>query len=482
MRPEIPTLEEIRHVHLVAVAGTAMGSLACMFQELGLRVSGSDVDTYPPMSELLRDAGVPVMKGFTRAHVLSSRPDLVVIGNAVRSDNPEARAVLEAGIPYVSLPEAIAHFFLRGKHSVVVAGTHGKTTTTSLIGHLLTHAGRDPTILIGGVAENLGSSFRLGEGEHFVIEGDEYDSAFFDKTPKFRHYEPRSLLLTSCEFDHADIYASLDEIRDVFRGWVDSLSKDTRIVYFRDSQAVRDIVREARGTVEGFGCSDDSVWRATDVSFDSDGTQFNVWRGEERLGSVRAPLFGRHNVENLLSAVAIAIGLGLTMREIAAALREFKGVRRRQEIRGEEAGVCVIEDFAHHPTAVRATLSALRVRFPDRRLWAVLEPRTNTSRRRFFEEAYAGSLALADCAILAGVYRPEQIPEEERFRPEQVVAEIARQGTQALHLPGPDEIIEWVVRNRSGRDVVVIMSNGSFGGIWDRLLAELRRSVRGGEG
>lgn len=459
-----------------------MGSLACMLESLGLRVSGSDLDTYPPMSELLRDAGIPTLKGFSAEHVTAPRPDLVVIGNAVRADNPEARAVLEAGIPYLSLPEAIRQFFLPGKHSVVVSGTHGKTTSTSLIGHLLTHAGRDPTILIGGVAENLRSSFRLGMGDHFVIEGDEYDSAFFDKTPKFRHYEPRSVLLTSCEFDHADIYQSLDQIREVFRGWVESLDEETRIVCFLDSQAVREIVREARGTVEGYGCSEDAIWRATDVTIGARGTHFNVWCRSERMGAVQVPLFGRHNVENVLGAVAITIGLGLEMHEIVAALREFRGVRRRQEIRGEEDGVCVIEDFAHHPTAVRATLSALRGRFPERTLWAVLEPRTNTSRRRFFEADYAEALGFADRVIVSDVYRPDQIPDDERFRPEQVVAEIAGRGTEAVHLPGPDEIIEWVAEHRTGNDAVVIMSNGSFGGIWDRMLGELRRLARDREG
>ena len=481
MRPEIPALDDIAHVHLIAVAGTAMGSLACMLNSQGIRVTGSDSDTYPPMSELLRDSGISVMKGFVAEHVLTPSPDLVIIGNAVRADNPEARAVLERGIPYLSFPEAIRHFFLGGRHSVVVAGTHGKTTTTSLIGHLLSHAGRDPTILVGGLAENLGSSFRLGEGDHFVIEGDEYDSAFFDKQPKFVHYEARSLLLTSCEFDHADIYESLEQIEEVFRGLVLSLPRDARIVCMSDSPTIRSIVQDCSAEVEGFGFGEEAIWRATDVAFDTSGTQFNVWYRDKRLGMVRVPLFGRHNVENVLGAVALVSGLGLEIYEIAEALEAFQGVRRRQEVRGEEAGVCVIEDFAHHPSAVRATLSALRSRFPDRRLWAVLEPRTNTSRRRFFEQNYAEALAIADRAVIANVYRPEQIPESERFRPERVVAEIARDGTEAVHLPGPDEIIDWVVQNRSGNDAVVIMSNGSFGGIWDRLLAELRRSTRSEE-
>jgi UDP-N-acetylmuramate: L-alanyl-gamma-D-glutamyl-meso-diaminopimelate ligase len=474
MRPEVPAIEHIRHVHFVAVAGTGMGSLACMLVDRGFRVTGSDVDAYPPMSDQLRAAGIAVQKGFTPEHVLRERPDLVVIGNAVRRENPEAQAAIEAGLPYLSMPDAVHHFFLRGKHSVVIAGTHGKTTTTSLVGWILAHAGRDPSVLVGGVADNLGGSFRLGCGEHFVIEGDEYDTAFFDKTPKFLHYDARSVLFTSCEFDHADIYASLEQIQAAFRALVSGVPAEGRVVAAADDPRVAEVVRDLRAPVETYGFRPEALWRASDVAFDASATQLTVWRGEERMGRLRVPLFGRHNVENVLGAAALAHGLGVRLDETAAALAGFRGVRRRQELRGEAAGMKVFDDFAHHPTAVRETLASFRARFPDHVLWAVFEPRTNTSRRRFFERELAEALAGADRAIVAGVYRAEQLPEADRLRPEAVVDAIRARGVEAEYKAEVDDIIEHLVRHRTGKDVAVVMSNGAFGGIWERLLARLR--------
>ena len=475
MPPSVPPLEAIRHVHLVAVAGTGMGTLACMLVDRGFRVTGSDVAAYPPMGDQLRAAGIEVMKGFAPDHVTRERPDLVVIGNAVRADNPEARAVLEGGLAYLSFPDAVHHFFIRGKHSVVVAGTHGKTTTTSLIGWILTHAGRDPSVLVGGVAENLGGGFRLGTGEHFVIEGDEYDTAFFDKTPKFLHYAARTLLFTSCEFDHADIYGSLAEIQDAFRQLVAGVPAEGRIVAATDAAALQSVLCHASAPVEGYGFQDEALWKVSDVTFDAEGTQLNVWRGSKRLGPVRAPLHGRHNVENVLGAVAVCHGLGVSVEEAAAALAEFRGVRRRQELRGEAAGMVVMEDFAHHPTAVRETLGGVRSRYPEHRLWAVFEPRTNTSRRRFFEDAYVDAFASADAVVIAGVYRAEDVPEDERFRPDRVVEALTARGVTAFYEPDVDGIIDLLCRERSGRDVALVMSNGEFGGIWDRLLARLEK-------
>jgi UDP-N-acetylmuramate: L-alanyl-gamma-D-glutamyl-meso-diaminopimelate ligase len=445
--PEIPSLEQVRHVHLIAVAGTGMGTLACMLADRGFRVTGSDLDTYPPMSDQLNAAGISVRKGFAAEHVVSERPDLVVIGNAVSKDNPEVRATVDAALPYLSFPDAVHHFFLRGKHAVVVAGTHGKTTCTSILGWILTSTGGDPSILIGGVAQNFDSSFRLGEGEHFVVEGDEYDTAYFDKSPKFLHYGAQSLLVTSCEYDHADIYGSVEEIQDAFRSLVVSVPPDGRIIAATDAESVRSVVKEARAPVEGYGFREGALWRVSDVAFDEGGTGFTIWRGDERVARVKMPLYGRHNVENVLGSVALASHLGTEPGEAAAAaLGEFRGVRRRQEVRGEAGGVVVIDDFAHHPTAFRETIAAMRARFPGRTLWAIFEPRTQKSRRRVFEEAFGEVLAGADHVVIAPVYRPEQIPEEERLRPELVVEALGTRGVDAVH------------------------------GIWERLLARLRQA------
>jgi len=478
--PDIPTVEDIRHVHLVAVCGTAMGTLACMLVEAGFRVTGSDVAAYPPMSDQLQRFGISVQKGFAEEHVRSEAPDLVVIGNAVRSDNPEARATIDDGLPYLSLPDAVDHFFLRGRHSVMVVGTHGKTTSTSLIAWILTATGRDPSALIGGVAGNFGASFRIGAGEHFVVEGDEYDTAFFDKTPKFLHYSPRTVLFTSCEFDHADIYASLDDVERAFRELVRAVPPDGHIVAATDVTAVQQIVsEEASAAVEGYGFQEEASWKMSDVVVDEEGTTLNVWQGGVRLGRGRIPLHGRHNLENALGALAICRHLGVGVEEALEALSGFEGVKRRQEIRGEAAGMIVVEDFAHHPTAVFETIAALRTRYPKRTLWAIFEPRTNTSRRRFFEDAYVEALSGADRVVVAGVYRAEQIPHAERMRPDRVVRELRKDGVEALHLPSVDEIIEEVVKQNRGKGVALIMSNGDFGGIYEHLLARLRKT--GGE-
>jgi UDP-N-acetylmuramate: L-alanyl-gamma-D-glutamyl-meso-diaminopimelate ligase len=472
----IPPIESIHHVHFVAVCGTAMGSLACMLAERGFRVTGSDTDAYPPMSDQLRAAGIEVQKGWNPDRLKGDEPDLVVvIGNAARPDNPEARAAIDGGLSYVSFCDAVQHFFLRGKHSVVVTGTHGKTTTTSIVAWMLTHAGRDPSALIGGVFENFGGSFRLGAGPEFVIEGDEYDSAFFDKTPKFLHYLARTALITSVEFDHADIYQSLGQIQDAFRELVAQIPPDGKIIAATDQESVRAVLGGAKAPVEGYGFRDPAIWRVTDVAFDGEGTQFTVWKRDERAARVRMPLFGRHNVENVLGAIAVCASLGLQPADAARAMTEFRGVKRRQELRGEAAGMAVIDDFAHHPTAVRETIASIRSRYPERRLFAIFEPRTNTSRRRFFESDFADALAAADDVLLAGVFKAEALKDDERMRPEFVVDRVRAAGKSAHYLPEVDAIIEYLVRNRTGKDVALVMSNGGFGNIWERLLARLRQ-------
>jgi UDP-N-acetylmuramate: L-alanyl-gamma-D-glutamyl-meso-diaminopimelate ligase len=324
------------------------------------------------------------------------------------------------------------------------------------------------------VFENFGGSYRLGTGPEFVIEGDEYDSAFFDKTPKFLHYDARTALITSIEFDHADIYQNLGQIQDAFRQLVNEIPADGRIVAATDAETVRAVLSGAKAPVEGYGFREGAIWRVSDIAFDAEGTQFTVWKRDERAARVRMPLFGRHNVENVLGAIAVCAGLGVTPDKAAAAMASFKGVKRRQELRGEAAGMAVIDDFAHHPTAVRETIAAIRARYPERRLFAIFEPRTNTSRRRFFESDFADALAAADEVILAGVFKAEALKEEERMRPEWVVERVRRAGKEAHYLAEVDEIIEYLARHRTGKDVALVMSNGGFGNIWERLLARLR--------
>ncbi|MCE2391990.1 MAG: hypothetical protein J4G09_10975 [Proteobacteria bacterium] len=450
-----------------------MGSLACMLAGRGLRVTGSDTGAYPPMSEQLAAAGIEIRLGHSPENLLDPRPDLVVVGNAVRRDNPEARAAIDGGLPYVSFPDAVRQFFLSDRHPVVVTGTHGKTTTTSLIAWILTRAGRDPGALIGGVARNFGGSFRLGGGDCFVIEGDEYDTAFFDKTPKFWHYAAESVVLTSCEFDHADIYSSLEQIQAAFRKLLAGVPPGGRIVAATDAASVRAVLDSAAAPVEGYGFDPAALWRATELEFGPGGARFRVLRDGVGAARVDLPLHGRHNVSNALAAVAVCAGLGVEPETSAAALAEFAGVKRRQEVRGEAAGVVVIDDFAHHPTAVRETIAALRCAYPEHRLWAIFEPRTNTSRRRYFEAEFAEALAGADEVLLADVYRGEDLPAGERLRPERVAQGVRAAGGEASHLGTVEAIVERLVRGHRGRDVALIMSNGAFGGIWQKLLAEL---------
>src|SRR5262245_24616630 len=382
-----------------------MGSLAGLLKARGLEVSGSDSRLYPPMSTALETWGIPVHEGFRAEQLIAARPDLVVIGNAVRAQNPEALAAIEEGIPYLSFPDALYRLAIEGKHSVVVAGTHGKTTTTSLVAKLLEAAGRDPSLLVGGFALDFDGSFRDGRGSHFVVEGDEYDTAFFDKTPKFLHYGARTCVLTSVEFDHADIYRDLDHVKQSFGTLVARLPADGLLVAAANHAGVRDVVGGARCRVVGYGLGTegDPEWRAGGLRAEAGGTRFEILRGGERVAEASLPLFGRFNVENALGALAAAAELGVPVERAAAALAGFRGVKRRQEVRGEARGITVVDDFAHHPTAVAASISSLRARFPGRRLVAVFEPRTNTSRRAVFQRDYARAFDGADRGVGAAV-------------------------------------------------------------------------------
>jgi UDP-N-acetylmuramate: L-alanyl-gamma-D-glutamyl-meso-diaminopimelate ligase len=472
----------LRHVHLIAICGTGMASLAGLFKTRGVRVTGSDRELYPPMSTTLEQLAIPVHAGFDPAHVLEARPDLVVIGNAVHPDNIEARAAIDAGLSYLSFPDALYRHAIEGKHSVVVSGTHGKTTVTSLLATLLVETGRDPSFLIGGIAENFGTSFREGAGTHFVVEGDEYDTAFFDKTPKFLHYGARTLLLTSVEFDHADIYRDLDHVKDAFRELVADLPTDGVIIAALDHENVRDVVKDAPCRVVGYGteASGPAKWAVCDVESSADGTQMVVTLEGREVAEAQLPLHGHFNVENALAALATASELGVPIAEAAAALSRFRGVKRRQEVRGEAAGVTVVDDFAHHPTAVRATLTAMLERFPGRRVVAVFEPRSNTSRRKVFQHDYAGAFDGADRVVIAepaaGPIYSATGEVAERVSAAELAGDLRARGVEAAAIEGVDAIVEKLVREREPGDVALIMSNGAFGDIWEKLLTRLREA------
>jgi len=465
------------HVHFVAIAGTGMGSLAGLLKERGHRVTGSDENVYPPMSTALAAWGIPVAIGFRPENVLDERPDLVVIGNAVRAENPEARAVLAHEIPYRSFPDALYEHAIEGKHSVVVSGTHGKTTTTSLVGTLLLEAGRDPSLLVGGIAENLGGSFRNGTGPEFVVEGDEYDTAFFDKTPKFLHYHAETLVLTSVEFDHADIYRDLDHVVSEFTKLVTGLPETGTLIAAVGGEALERVVGAARCRLLRYAVEGPGDLRATDLVPGPEGTRFVLHAPGASPTPTLLPAWGEYNVANALAALGVAMARGVDVADAVAGLARYRGVKRRQEVRGSVAGVTVIDDFGHHPTAVRETLAALRGRFPGRRLIAVFEPRSNTSRRAVFQREYAEAFDGAARVVVqivpdAPIYSAFG-DEPERLSADQLARDVSARGVPAVALPNVDAIVDELASATAPGDVVVTLSNGGFGGIWDKLLERL---------
>jgi len=462
----------LRSVHLIAVAGTGMGSLAGMFAAAGFEVTGSDQAVYPPMSVQLERWGIRVMQGY-RAENLAHRPDLVVVGNAMSRGNAEIEALLASGLAYVSMPEALRLFFLRDKHSVVVAGTHGKTTTTAIAASVLLSAGRDPSLLVGGVAKDFEGGFRLGKGIHFVVEGDEYDTAFFDKGPKFLHYEPKSAILTSVEFDHADIYRDLEHVRGAFRRFVALIPAMGLLAVCGDDPEALAVALTGRCRVLRYGLGDNADLRGKLLGVDRAGSRFEAALRREPLGTFTIPLPGAHNVRNALGVIGVCLDLGLSPDAVRDGLARFGGVARRQEERGEAAGVLVIDDFAHHPTAVRETIDAVRARYGGRRVWAIFEPRSNTSRRKVHQEAFVDALARADRTVIAGVDNPGKVPEAERLSPERVAEDLRARGCDAEFIEKVDGIVARVVSRAEPGDVLLVMSNGAFGGIHEKLLAAL---------
>jgi len=455
-----------------------MASLAGLLKQRGFKITGSDAAAYPPMSDFLSSISIPVAQPYAEAN-LKPRPDLVVVGNAISRGNPELEYVLDERIPFRSLPDVLHEYFLRTREPVVVAGTHGKTTTTSMLAWIFQSAEKDPSFLIGGIAENFGSSFALKQGKHFILEGDEYDTAFFDKGPKFLHYLPQAIILTSVEFDHADIYKDLDDVKTAFKRLVNLVPRKGKIIAWDGHPNVDDCLARAFSPVERYGMKESSHWRICDVNFAPDTTSWTVLREGKPWGDFSFSLAGEYNVVNATAAAAMASHYGIEPEAIANALKNFKSVKRRLEVKAEIDGITIIDDFAHHPTAISETLRALRTRYPEARLWAIFEPRSNTVRRKVLQKELVASLSLADEVIVAGIFKAEAIPEDERLTVSSVVSGIKRQGKGARELADAEAIVNEVAPELRPGDVVAILSNGGFGGIYEKLprkLEELRNA------
>ena len=466
-----------KHIHLIGICGTAMASLAAMLQQRGFRVTGSDAAAYPPMSDFLVAQGIPISQPFAASN-LDPRPDLVVIGNAISRGNAELEHVLDKRIPFCSLPQLLHDEFLRGKEVIVVAGTHGKTTTTSMLSWIFHSAGLQPSFLIGGIAENFGSSFQLGEGKHFILEGDEYDTAFFDKGPKFLHYFPDTVILTSVEFDHADIYKDLEAVEISFKRLVNLVPQRGRIVAFDTSDSVQCCISRAFCAVERYGSTANATWRIVNLRLDPTLTAWSVLYNGISWADLEFGLAGEYNVWNATAAAAIASAYGISKEVIAEALKTFKSVKRRLEVRAQVNGITIVEDFAHHPTAIAVTLTALRSRYPGTRLWAVLEPRSNTLRRNVLQNDLAKSLALADEVVITNIFNSEAIPEAERLNVADLAAQVQKYGRRVRIVPDADTIVQTIAPEMRSGDVIAILSNGGFGGIYEKLPMRLQELSR----
>lgn len=468
---QIPTFpmrqHEIRHLHFLGICGTAMGAVAAAMREQGYTITGSDNDVYPPMSTFLESRGVALMKGY-REENLPESADLIVVGNALSRGNPELEAVLNRKLPYLALPEVLKQFFLRGKHNLVVTGTHGKTTTTSLLTWVLKHAGLDPAFMIGGIARNLGQGSSLHDSKYVVLEGDEYDTAFFDKRSKFLHYLPELVVVNNIEFDHADIFANLEEIKTSFRRLLNIVPENGMVLINADDENCVDVARNCRAELVEVGFSLNAARQIRDVVYSPDGAEFTLL--DKRF---RSQLHGEFNVRNAAMAISAAHFYGVPLDVLQEAIALFEGVARRQEVRGVVRGITIMDDFGHHPTAISQTLRAVRHTYPGRRIWTIFEPRSNTTRRAVFQDELASALGEADGVMLAQVARLDQLPEHDRLDPERVVEEIAQTGKPAFYEPGVSEIIARLRPLAAEPDVVVVFSNGGFGGIHQRLLSEL---------
>lgn len=464
--------ETIQTIHLTAICGTGMGALACMLKELGYKITGSDQHVYPPMSDFLQQKGITLFKGYHKRH-LKHRPDLVVVGNAVSKDNPEVQAIEQMGLAYCSMPQAINQFAAAGKQQVVVTGTHGKTTTSAFIAWMLHSAGMDPSFLIGGIVSNFKSNYQVGQGDLIVLEGDEYDTAFFDKGPKFLHYTPAVTVLTSVEFDHADIFTDEAHVKQVFGKMVAKIAPHAALVAYDQDPNVSELMARASCVACSYGHRPSSDWQLGSIHIAAPLTTFEVWHNQTLWAEFKTPMMGRHNLENLLAGIAVGDHLGVEKKKIASALIGFKGVRRRQEIRGVRNDIVVIDDFAHHPTAVKATIEGVKSFYAKRRIIAVFEPRTNSSRRNIFQSRYGESFDAADLVCVRQPPLLDKIPKAEQFLSRQLVDDLKQRGIRACYFSDTDAIIMHLVQDTQPGDVVLIMSNGGFDNIHQRLLDQL---------
>ncbi|WP_339133038.1 MAG: UDP-N-acetylmuramate:L-alanyl-gamma-D-glutamyl-meso-diaminopimelate ligase [Candidatus Electrothrix sp. GW3-4] len=475
--PQLNTVpESIHHIHIMGVCGTGMAAIAGMLKESGYRVTGSDQNVYPPMSDFLAQAGIEVMQGYVPEN-LELCPDLVIVGNVIQAVFPEAQRLAELAIPYLSMPQALGHFFLGGeapKKSLVVAGTHGKTTTSSLLATALHRAGCSPGFLIGGIVEAFGRNYRLGEGEFFVVEGDEYDTAFFNKVSKFLHYRPHCAILTSIEFDHADIFADLETIKASFVRFVGLIPADGVLVACTDDPVVAEIADQCSAPVLSYGMGKDCRWQLRDLAVTGLSSTFAAYKDGLLFEEFTLPMPGRHNGLNALAVIALMDHLGIDQQAIRAGLASFEGIKRRQQIRGEVNGITVIDDFAHHPTAVRETVQALRLAWPDRRLLIVFEPRTNSSRRAVFQQQYEQAFSGADQVLVREIVPLANVPAAEQFSSCQLAAALHEQGIPAAYFPDTTAILAFLGEQVRPGDVVAILSNGGFDNIHAQLLALLK--------
>jgi UDP-N-acetylmuramate: L-alanyl-gamma-D-glutamyl-meso-diaminopimelate ligase len=465
-----------RHIHIIGIAGSAMAPLAGMLREEGFRVTGSDSGVYPPASTLLDSLGISYYSSFDAGH-LNPPPALAIVGNIIARGNPELEEVLERKIPYRSMPEILEEIFLPGKHSVVVSGTHGKTTTTAMLAWIFDYAGKRPTFLVGGVAENFGKSYGLGNGREVILEGDEYETAIWDRGPKFFHYHPDDLIITALEYDHADIYPDFESYQLAFQRLVNLVPRNGRVVIWGDRNDSGPVLRQATAKafcpVVTYGFSSENDWMACEPSFDGGYMKFRVVHSGRLFGEFSLAASGRHNVLNALAAIIVAQGRGISVEALRKALASFRSVRRRLEVKGEHRGILVVDDFAHHPTAVQATIEAARGRWPGRRLWAILEPRSNSMRRKVFQDSLPQALALADRVALGGVFRAQQLGDENRLDPETVASSVRALGKDARVVAGGEAMAEFLAANAQSGDLLLIMSNGSFDGLCEKLLTKL---------